>query len=1127
MGDIYDDLENYEQENIIEELKNENKELKCKLEEYATTLDNLQKDFDKLSAEYKKLELNYSSLLKTARAEIERKTTIITNLNVEKDKLVISALQNKGRVHTNQQNKAQNIVNTNKQTETKQVKGVGCDKRKNEPSVLNESDKNAPGATQNSRKDTSNKKTCLPTTSIRASSGSIDRGLKPKTINNDKDKDRDKTESRKSRQNHLYDVDEKDKVNVKKIHNRRKSMPLLNRGDIKFSSEEEQEENPRDRTERNRFKRKATSRDLNDRKHDNDHNVRSGPKASDITRIDEKYASYHDSSREHHKSNNRHHENDRYRFKDNRDKYDSNQRSRRHYSPHRSHYNTRKDGSNDRPRRSDIGSHRILESPPPDKCNPYRNSREVDRYRFHNEETMRHKIHDVMEEPACKRMRTESLNRKISEHVNLPPERDIGFQTAGTQPAQFSYLFLQSPDHVHLENNPPFHQVKEIMGTAATDLDDPRLKSKKYVLKTAKEKVTLSTVLGRDVDMKLVDKTTWGKDKDNDNLLKMPTPLREKPDMTEDLVKDIYMDIDHPILNLSLESGEIECSEDDLRINKVNKNAENTGMVNPSIAKTSMANTGGVRMDVADTNVVNIDVANAGVVKVDAPNTVVANTGVGSTIKDKTEEANTSEANTNAVSLNTHVKCNKPVHNNIQIPDNKNQIIDPTDNVQVSSSFLKKYTIPKVNKPNTHKPLEDVITNIMHKRDKKEQCGKNKTDKEKSLQNDFDIHNPLKLFSSANNICDNKNKVEVDERRRKYSPEKAMTSARDTVEGDLELSDETSDCTEFTDRIRYNKENNVLAGEGTSNVIDIAHKDEKQNSDCINKQHEYLKHGIEGMFDNKHNNAPITSAEVKIQESQTHNEDKTKDMKTKLCDLFGDSSSLITPDDLGIVAPPITNQIVNDYVPLFDNTQDAIDLNVEEMEMVQTRSLKKESDTGVVNDEHGVKHEKKPKNKTHKTNNEGKKKPKNVEKKSTEHVHRTDDTQVLKEDPTIVKTIIISTGVQNNCNSEALVAEDLVAEKGKESQSLDMLSQVNNNEPHCQTLPSLKALATSTPHKVTQIESTLSLPEVGSNSNNNVATKDIGTSSNTKGTSNTAQNSLDVPDVRIIIKRRRKGKTTS
>lgn len=46
-------------------------------------IQNILQDFDKLNTEYKKLEFNYSSLLKTARAEIERKGEIIKNLNTE------------------------------------------------------------------------------------------------------------------------------------------------------------------------------------------------------------------------------------------------------------------------------------------------------------------------------------------------------------------------------------------------------------------------------------------------------------------------------------------------------------------------------------------------------------------------------------------------------------------------------------------------------------------------------------------------------------------------------------------------------------------------------------------------------------------------------------------------------------------------------------------------------------------------------------------------------------------------------------------------------------------------------------------------------------------------------------
>ncbi|KAI8428654.1 hypothetical protein MSG28_007384 [Choristoneura fumiferana] len=120
MEDIYDDLENFNDVNVVNELRAENDELKQKLAQYADSMTALQKDYDNLSAELKKLETNYSSLLKSARAEIKRKTDMIKNLNIEKDMLVLKQFQDKP-------DHRQKLMNVYK------VKAEGNVKKKNNP----------------------------------------------------------------------------------------------------------------------------------------------------------------------------------------------------------------------------------------------------------------------------------------------------------------------------------------------------------------------------------------------------------------------------------------------------------------------------------------------------------------------------------------------------------------------------------------------------------------------------------------------------------------------------------------------------------------------------------------------------------------------------------------------------------------------------------------------------------------------------------------------------------------------------------------------------------------------------------------------------------------------------------
>lgn len=98
------------------------------------------------------------------------------------------------------------------------------------------------------------------------------------------------------------------------------------------------------------------------------------------------------------------------------------------------------------------------------------------------------------------------------------------------------------------------------MNTASTPLEDPRTNSKKYVLKNIDNNAALCTVTGRNVDLKMVDLSKWNMESEKVDL---PKALARRPSQcSEEIIKELYMDIDNPVSNMSAESGEL-LTEDD------------------------------------------------------------------------------------------------------------------------------------------------------------------------------------------------------------------------------------------------------------------------------------------------------------------------------------------------------------------------------------------------------------------------------------------------------------------------------------------------------------------------------------------------------------------------------------
>ncbi|KAJ2939614.1 hypothetical protein O0L34_g14331 [Tuta absoluta] len=327
MDDLYEDLENYNDLNTLEKLKNENRELKIKNEEFNAEIKRLQKnllqDLEDVNAKYKILQNNYSSLFKTAKAEIERKSEIITNLNAEKDKLVLASIQNSDKSYSILK---RNLANREKTNNRKGKKG-DLDFRKNKKDN-SDFKKNEPERVRNDENR-------IPTPDT-VSSGHTDDSNKVSNNDNKLSKESyDKTSDSNNPK-------EKKALSLKQ---RRKSMPVLIKQATFISSDEEYEHECSD----NDNKRERPPREDKSRKYFDRHKLIL--KVSETSGIDEKYSSCQESSRETFKINRF---SDKYRIP--RDK----SRNRKHFSPEKVRRVTRNYPEDDR---DDLRHNRVLVSP--------------------------------------------------------------------------------------------------------------------------------------------------------------------------------------------------------------------------------------------------------------------------------------------------------------------------------------------------------------------------------------------------------------------------------------------------------------------------------------------------------------------------------------------------------------------------------------------------------------------------------------------------------------------------------------------------------------------------------------------------------------------------------------------
>lgn len=625
-------------------------------------------------------------------------------------------------------------------------------------------------------------------------------------------------------------------------------------------------------------------------------------------------------------------------------------------------------------------------------------------------------------------------------------------------------------------------------------------------------------MIGRNVEIVPVDKTVW-----NIQKVKVPEALQRLPPSgatcAGQLVKNVSMDIDNPVSNLSVESGEIQSGR----------------------------------------------------------NTPVGDVITESLLNDY-ENARPSEN----ISVNVLQKTNTPVNQSA------------VENVAQST----KYKIPKIKQAQEEtipqsitkdtNPLEMLMSVLKskcevstHTNEHIEKGKPTKQDKEtpkfakatSTIEGKLEENNPKERIK----LCISLSKLKCQQPQ----------SAREIVAGDLELSDETCDDSELQN--------------DSPNLKDKARLDKsKKSHQCRSHTSEYKSQNVQDS-----NNIEVTkcapdinlkeispesrkkrktkrrsqkpkdssSKEIFEQIGTTKNQSdkktrkKSKDSKphttldrhAKFSELFGDSSSLITPEDLGLTpvnVPPAQ------YVPIFEDAQDAVDVNVEEIAQHASTSVEAYE---VQNEPLNIT-EHKMKSKPDKSSGERRQKikklddiksdsaievPVSMEEISlnetikdktrtspllTPALFQTEPMlkRTVSEAPTlenlvpetvakeldVVKTVIISTGVQSQATANNAELP--------ESNNLDeLIEDVEKKDMPKRQDTCIHALATSTPYKelpIPCIQTVSNFRPESSNSEDNRLGGNEASLDDQSSVSNLDVRENDAPDIRIFVTRRRKFK---
>ncbi|PZC73473.1 hypothetical protein B5X24_HaOG209494 [Helicoverpa armigera] len=245
-----------------------------------------------------------------------------------------------------------------------------------------------------------------------------------------------------------------------------------------------------------------------------------------------------------------------------RDKYEL--KPRKPYSPDRGMKRSYREHQDDY-RRQERGRYqaRSLESPPPEPYSRHsrrypeprpssdsRHGHDYDKYTYRHEDkySSKSKLSIDHDEPQSKRLRRESFgnpdahSREDRTRYHNEKESSEGYRNPEFSPQEYEThrYSCQSPDLEHADTASA--EPIEIKTATTTPIQDPRLTHSKYILKQENGKETISTTVGRDIDLIPIDKAKW-----NMTPVEVPYALMQQPsEYRDDIVKQIYMDIDSP-----------------------------------------------------------------------------------------------------------------------------------------------------------------------------------------------------------------------------------------------------------------------------------------------------------------------------------------------------------------------------------------------------------------------------------------------------------------------------------------------------------------------------------------------------------------------------------------------------
>lgn len=625
-------------------------------------------------------------------------------------------------------------------------------------------------------------------------------------------------------------------------------------------------------------------------------------------------------------------------------------------------------------------------------------------------------------------------------------------------------------------------------------------------------------MIGRNVEIVPIDQRVWKIEK-----VKVPEALQRPPLTTcaAQLDKDVYMNIDNPVSNLSMESGEIQSGR---------------------------------------------------------------NTPVGDVITESLFYDSENARPRECVSVDVLKKANSPVNQ--------------TDTENVAQ--CTKYKIPKIKKvqeetisqsitKNTN-PLEMLMSDLKSKCEVTPHTYEKKTiEKGKVTKQEKKTPKFAKATSTIEGKLEKDNPKERIKLCISLSKLKCQQpqSAREIVAGDLELSDETCDDLELQNdslplkhKVRLDKSKKSVQDRSHPNEIKSQKFQDSSNievAECapdVNTKVISPESSKKQKTKRRSQKQKVSSLEeiseqigTTINQSDKKTRQKIKDSKlyttqdkqAKFSELFGDSSSLITPEDLGLTPVHVLSK---KYLPFFEDAQDAVDVNVEEIGKAQKVPMSVET-YEVQNEPHNTT-EHKINSKPGKSGTERRQKIKKLDEvkpDSTVEVpisieeislHETvkDKTitttdltsgpfqtettlkSIVSEAPTlenlipetvakdldVVKTVIISTGVQSQTttnNAELPVSNNL--EK--------LIGDIEKKDMPKRQDTCIHALATSTPYKeipmlCSQIESG-SRCESSTSEDNRLCGNEASLDDHSS-VSNLDERENDAPDIKIFVRRRRK-----